>query len=98
MSRFDGQTYVEVGFMPRAQTVIGEAQIAACADVGPDAVGPYFPSNPETAEAWSVKGFDPGRVIALPQGRQMRVYASVDLPRAEQAEVAQEIARRGSRR
>ena len=80
--RFDGGTYHQDGWTKNPGEVIGQAEMSSCSDTGADAIGAYFPENPDTVSAYSVDGKDEGRVIAIDDGdggyRLMRIGPSID--------------------
>lgn len=80
--RFDGGTYYQDGWAKTPGEVVGQAEMSSCSDTGADAIGVYFPENPDTVSAYSVDGKDEGRVIAIEDGdggyRLMRIGPSID--------------------
>jgi hypothetical protein len=63
--RFDDRVYQQNGWVDEVGEPLGEADLAACEDAGPNARGPYFPDNPKKVAVWSIPGKQQGNILAV---------------------------------
>jgi hypothetical protein len=103
MIRYDGRTYVEIGFVAEGTTIVGDAEVAACDDNATtehDAVGSYFPERPRIEQAWAIDGFDESRVVAIADRgatESFRVFAPTSLTQDELEQLRRQVDRQGHR-
>jgi hypothetical protein len=80
--RFEGTVYsdhIAGGFTARPVERLGEADLASCADVGPDARGAYFADVPPRIPVWAFLGYDPAEVLGVQESGGVRVLLADDL-------------------
>jgi Family of unknown function (DUF6281) len=84
--RLQGSIYSGTGHNTEGVTRLGPANHSNCSDTGPDARGPYFPSNPRQVEVWTLDGVPTSTAIGVQYGEHVQVFvpASVTAKRADQ--------------
>ena len=73
--RFEGATYTEVGYLPKAGGPAGEAALGECDDQGDDPGGISFPDDAETVGVVRLPGADTTQAVGVrtPDGIQVFV-------------------------
>jgi hypothetical protein len=77
--RYNGATYVEIGFADPGKPQEGQAEISDCDDGGSDPAGATFADESAKTSVWKVRGLPLDSVVAIkdePSSKQVRVFAS----------------------
>jgi Family of unknown function (DUF6281) len=84
--RFEGTIYSGTGYSAQKGTRIGIADESNCDDIGENARGPYFPSDPRQVEVVAFEGIPTTEAVGVRYGKRLTVFVSEDVPanRAEQ--------------
>lgn len=89
--RFQGTIYTEIGYSSESVARLGMADEAACADVGRDAKGSYFPDDPQRVEVGKFDSYSSTRVIGVRKGDLLGVYVSEDLDTETASSIAADL-------
>jgi Family of unknown function (DUF6281) len=79
---------------PTPSETIGTADLADCDDVGVDAQGPYFPSEPRQADVSALLDYPTSEVIGVHEPDGFTVYVAETVPTKKAEAIAAELKRR----
>ncbi|CAN5266689.1 MAG: hypothetical protein ACSLEW_02325 [Nocardioides sp.] len=92
--RLQGTAYVAVGYLENqgpAATRVGQAELGACDDEGPNGQGGYFPETPDTVPAYAFSGQPVARVVGIDFPNGYEVYVAEGVPSAEAQDILQAL-------
>lgn len=97
--RYEGVLYSVYGETEAAGRPIGEAEQAACDDVGSgcdEPRGSYFPDDPTEVAVQAIEGYPTARVIGVagPDG-SLQVGVAQSMDQSEVEEIVRDLTRRG---
>jgi hypothetical protein len=82
--RREGTTFAEVAFSGHQATRAGQADRSDSDDMGAEARGAYFPTDPDQVDVWSFDGYDPREIIGVRQSDgTFAVFVAETMPEAE---------------
>jgi len=93
--RFEGATYMEVGYIDAASGRAGEAVLGECDDQGPDPAGITFPEDAHTVEVWVVRKVDPGQALGRKTVHGVQVFVANGLDDDQRAAVVAQLGLEG---
>jgi hypothetical protein len=86
--RQEGTMFREVAFSGHEAMRAGQADRSDCGDMGVEARGAYFPSEPDQVPIWSFDGYDPSKVIGVQQpDGTFGVFVTETMPEADVGDV-----------
>jgi hypothetical protein len=78
--RYEGVTYIEVGYLDQEGAgALGEAVLAECDDQGEDPAGITFPEDAASVEVVEVEGAEPQQAVGRDTDDGLQVFVSTSL-------------------